>query len=81
MFDMIAFDADDTLWHEQLYVDVQTQLQSLAGYVDPEAILDQLYTVEMRNLNYFGYGVKASLSMIETAIELTGGRGWRDIQN
>ena len=84
MFDMIAFDADDTLWHtEQLYVDVQTQFKALlAGYVDPEAILDQLYTVEMRNLNYFGYGVKGFLlSMIETAIELTGGRvAGRDIQ-
>ena len=84
MFDMIAFDADDTLWHtEQLYVDVQTQFKALlAGYVDPEAILDQLYTVEMRNLNYFGYGVKGFLlSMIETAIELTDGRvAGRDIQ-
>ena len=84
MFDMIAFDADDTLWHtEQFYVDVQTQFKALlAGYVDPEAILDQLYTVEMRNLNYFGYGVKGFLlSMIETAIELTGGRvAGRDIQ-
>lgn len=84
MFDMIAFDADDTLWHtEQLYVDVQTQFKALLeAYVNPEAILDQLYTVEMRNLNYFGYGVKGFvLSMIETAIELTDGRvAGRDVQ-
>jgi len=83
-FEMIAFDADDTLWHtEQLYVDVQTQFKALLeGYVDPEAILDQLYAVEMRNLNYFGYGVKGFvLSMIESAIELTDGRvAGRDLQ-
>ena len=83
-FDMIAFDADDTLWHtEQLYVDVQTQFKALLdNYIDTAALMDALYAVEMRNLNYFGYGVKGFLlSMIETAIELTDGRvAGRDIQ-
>ncbi len=77
MFEMIAFDADDTLWHtEQLYVDVQAQFKALLdGYINTDALMTQFYAVEMRNLDYFGYGVKGFvLSMIETAIELTGGR-------
>jgi len=77
MFDMIAFDADDTLWHtEQLYVDVQAQFKALLdGHINTDALMDQFYRVETRNLDYFGYGVKGFvLSMIETAIELTEGR-------
>lgn len=36
---------------------------------------ERLYEVELRNVEHFGYGVKGFvLSMIETAIELTGGR-------
>jgi putative hydrolase of the HAD superfamily len=38
IFDIIAFDADDTLWHtERLYVDAQARfVQFLANYRDPE---------------------------------------------
>src|SRR5512140_180382 len=36
---------------------------------------EHLYQVEMKNIEHFGYGIKAfALSMIETAIELTDGR-------
>jgi putative hydrolase of the HAD superfamily len=76
-FDIIAFDADDTLWHtERLYVDAQARLvQLLARYQEPEKVNQSLYQVETRNLEHFGYGVKAfALSMIETAVELTEGR-------
>lgn len=76
-FDVIAFDADDTLWHnERLYVDAQTRFgQLLAHYHDAEWIAARLYATEMRNLAHFGYGIKAfALSMIETAVELTEGR-------
>lgn len=76
-FEVIAFDADDTLWHsERLYVGAQAQLkQLLAQYHSPEWIDQRLYQTEMRNLQHFGYGIKAfALSMIETAIELTEGR-------
>ena len=43
---------------------------------------ERLYQTEMRNLDHFGYGIKAfALSMIETAIELTDARiSARDIQ-
>lgn len=76
-FDMLAFDADDTLWQtERLYVDTQTKFKELlAHYHPPEWIDAQLYAAEMRNLPHFGYGIKAfALSLIETAVELTEGR-------
>ena len=85
MFDLIAFDADDTLWHtESLYVNVQGKLKKLlAPYHEPEWVEARLYETEMRNLKVFGYGIKAfTLSMIETAIELTEGRiSGREIQS
>jgi putative hydrolase of the HAD superfamily len=76
-FDVIAFDADDTLWHtEALYTSVQDWFKHLlARYHPPEWIEHKLFETEMRNLSYFGYGIKGfTLSMIETAIELTEGR-------
>lgn len=84
LFELIAFDADDTLWHnERNYISAQTKFrQLLAHYHSPEWIDERLYQTEMRNLQHFGYGAKAfALSMIETAVELTEGRiTGRDIQ-
>ena len=77
MFDLIAFDADDTLWHnETLYARAQDKFkQLLSSYHSQEWIEQRLFETEMRNLQHFGYGIKAfTLSMIETAIELTEGR-------
>jgi len=77
MFDIIAFDADDTLWHnESLYSATQTRLaQVLAPYLDGVDVEARLYETESRNIPYFGYGIKSfTLSMIETAIALTEGR-------
>jgi len=74
--DVIAFDADDTLWHnETLYATAQARFQELlAAYDGDHAALDELYETEMANLPRFGYGIKSfALSMIETAIRLTGG--------
>lgn len=76
-FDLIAFDADDTLWHnERLYADAQAAFaRLLAAYQPPEWIHQHLYRTETRNLQHFGYGAKAfALSMIETALEITEGR-------
>ncbi|GAB4578026.1 MAG: HAD family hydrolase [Anaerolineales bacterium] len=76
-FDMIAFDADDTLWHnERLFIEVQSRFKDLlAHYHSPEWIGARLYDTEVRNIQHFGYGIKAfALSMIETAVELTEGR-------
>jgi putative hydrolase of the HAD superfamily len=76
-FELIAFDADDTLWHnESLYNMTQDRFKELlAPYLNGEVIEHELYETEMRNLARYGYGIKAfTLSMIETAIELTDGR-------
>lgn len=76
-FDVIAFDADDTLWHtERLYVEAQAKfVQLLSHYHAPEWIQERLDETEGRNLAHFGFGIKAfALSMIETAVELTEGR-------
>src|SRR5215471_21130316 len=81
MFDIIAFDADDTLWHnEPLYRGAQRQvldvlLSILGQYHDRDWIERRMYETEVRNLEHYGYGIKGfTLSMIETAIELTEGR-------
>jgi putative hydrolase of the HAD superfamily len=76
-FDWIGFDADDTLWHnERIYNAAQAKFHALlVQYHSIEWIDDRLYQTEMRNLEHFGYGIKAfALSMIETAVELTEGR-------
>ncbi len=83
-FDMIAFDADDTLWHnERLYVNAQTKFaELLSQYHKPEWVSERLYQTETQNIQHFGYGIKAfALSMIETAVKLTEGRiSGKDIQ-
>jgi putative hydrolase of the HAD superfamily len=76
-FDIIAFDADDTLWHnETLFSVTQERFQELLSrYEGVDLTLEKLYEIETRNLNTFGYGIKGfTLSMIEAAIELTQGR-------
>jgi putative hydrolase of the HAD superfamily len=74
----IAFDADDTLWgHEHVFVDAKARcLELLRPYMKPGMDLEQeLYTFERKNLKIFGYGVKGfTLSMIETAVELSNGK-------
>src|SRR5262245_1254558 len=85
MFDVIAFDADDTLWHnEPLYRGPQRQVQDIlldilldirGHYHDRDWIERRMYETEVRNLEHYGYGIKGfTLSMIETAVELTEGR-------
>jgi putative hydrolase of the HAD superfamily len=47
----------------------------LAGHADPQVIAHTLIACERRNLQFYGYGIKGfTLSMIETAVEVTGGR-------
>ncbi len=77
MIRVIAFDADDTLWHNEAYYrDAEAAFRRmLAAYHDEAWIQERLFATEMRNLGHFGYGIKSFvLSMIETAIELTEGR-------
>jgi len=74
MFDVIAFDGDDTLWHnERLFAEAQAQFRDLlSAFHEPEWIDARLAEAEKRNLPHFGYGIKGfALSMIETALDLT----------
>jgi putative hydrolase of the HAD superfamily len=84
MIDVIAFDADDTLWeNETLYSRIQDQFQELLSpYMEPEQVRRKLYETEMSHLPLLGYGIKAFvLSMITTAIEISGGEiSGREIQ-
>jgi putative hydrolase of the HAD superfamily len=84
VIDLVAFDGDDTLWHnESVFSITQAQFgQLMAPYGDGAALESRLFATQMRNLGLFGYGVKSfTLSMIETAIELTDGAvAARDIQ-
>ena len=84
MLTTIAFDADDTLWHnETLFSVTQGQFREiLRRYVGDADIDARLYETEVRNLRLFGYGIKGfTLSMIETAIEVSGERiAVRDIR-
>jgi putative hydrolase of the HAD superfamily len=77
MINMIAFDADDTLWHnENLYHNAKVTLtRILANYGEPDAIQARLDQTEVRNIEYYGYGVKSfALSMVEAAVDVSAGR-------
>ena len=73
----IGFDADDTLWHNESFFRLTQArfLLLLEGHADPDHLEDRLLAAERRNIGHYGYGVKGfTLSMIETAIEVTDGR-------
>lgn len=73
----IGFDADDTLWHnESVFRLTQEQFHGmLADHAEPGHVEKRLLEAERRNIGLYGFGVKGfTLSMIETAIEVTGGK-------
>lgn len=77
VLDVIAFDGDDTLWHnESLYAGAQAEYRRLLARHHPAETVDRrLYETEMRNLEFYGYGIKSfMLSMIETGMDLTNGQ-------
>lgn len=77
MVRVIGFDADDTLWENMgNFLDVQGRFLALLEPFSPKApALPHLQETEIRNLRHFGYGVKGfTLSMIETALDVTEGR-------
>ncbi|KAB2868994.1 MAG: HAD family hydrolase [Bauldia sp.] len=73
----IGFDADDTLWqNEQFYKLTEARFRELLGdHAEAAALSAKLLEAERRNLAVYGFGIKGfTLSMIETAIEVTGGK-------
>jgi len=79
-FDLIAFDGDDTLWHnERSYRDARERfgrMLAAAGVVLTEDEIEaRVSETELANLRFYGYGVSSFvLSLMETAIALTGSR-------
>lgn len=74
---VIGFDADDTLWiNETYFLETEQKLRLLlAPYVDGETVTAELFKTESCNMPLYGYGVKAYiLSVMETAIRITGGK-------
>lgn len=74
---LVAFDGDDTLWHnEPLFWATQQRFAALlAPFADGDALAERLIATEIANLALFGYGIKGFvLSMIETALEVSDNR-------
>jgi putative hydrolase of the HAD superfamily len=77
MIEIIGFDADDTLWHnETLYTLAKDQFQQLlAPYANPEQARRRLDEIEEWNVRHYGYGIKSfALSMVEAALEISAGQ-------
>jgi putative hydrolase of the HAD superfamily len=73
---VIAFDADDTMWvNEPYFQETEHKFCALLeDYAPHHTISQELYKTEMNNLALYGYGIKSFvLSMIETASNLTQG--------
>lgn len=76
-FDLIAFDADDTLWDsEPLYLMGRKRFGQLMAKYGPLEDLDRMADrLEIENLKYYGYGaVSFVMSLIEAAIKWTDGQ-------
>ncbi len=71
---VIAFDADDTLWVNETYFrDTEEKFASLLeGFETKNNIDQELFKMEIKNLELYGYGIKGfMLSMIESALEIS----------
>ncbi|TXE11536.1 HAD family hydrolase [Seonamhaeicola algicola] len=71
---VIGFDADDTLWVNETYFREAEEAfcTLLSEYETPNKLDQELFKMEMANLELYGYGVKAfTLSMVQAALELS----------
>lgn len=71
---VIGFDADDTLWVNETYFRETEErfAELLEGYETKNKIDQELFKMEMKNLELYGYGIKGFvLSMIESALDLS----------
>ncbi len=71
---VIGFDADDTLWVNETYFrETEEKFASLLdGFETKNKIDQELFKMEIKNLELYGYGIKGfMLSMIEAALELS----------
>jgi putative hydrolase of the HAD superfamily len=73
----IGFDADDTLWQNETFFRITEKrfTELLSGHGGHDHIASRLLEAERRNLEFYGYGIKGfTLSMIETAVDVTDGQ-------
>ena len=73
----IAFDADDTLWQNESYFRAAEDefVRWLAEFADRKTVEAHLLEVGKRNVPNIGFGMKTfTFSMIETAIDISGGK-------
>jgi putative hydrolase of the HAD superfamily len=71
---LIAFDADDTLWHNEIHYQetINQVVRILANYAPAEQTRQRLDDIEIRNLSLYGFGAKSFiLSIIEMAIDIS----------
>ncbi|MGJ1264002.1 HAD family hydrolase [Sphingobacterium spiritivorum] len=73
---VIAFDADDTLWvNEPYFQETEREFCNLLqDYLPHHTISQELFRTEMKNLHLYGFGVKGfMLCMIETIARVSQG--------
>ncbi len=73
----IAFDADDTLWHNERFFSLSQArfVDLLSDHAPRDQLEVRLIEAERRNLGRYGFGVKGFvLSMIESALDVTDNR-------
>ena len=71
---VIAFDADDTLFINEPYFQETEQkfCALLNDYLSQQGLSQELFRVEIQNLDLYGYGIKGyTLSMIEAAMNIS----------
>jgi putative hydrolase of the HAD superfamily len=71
---VIAFDADDTLWDNEVYFRETENIfyELVQEFTPPHTTARELLQIEIKNLPLYGYGIKGfMLSMIEAAIQIT----------
>lgn len=71
---VVGFDADDTLWVNETYFrEAEEKFATLLDSYETKNQVDQeLFKMEMQNLELYGYGIKGFvLSMIESALVLS----------
>ncbi len=71
---IIAFDADDTLWHNEPFFDEAQEkfCELFQDYASKQELLSLIFSKQVANLPLYGFGIKAfTLSMIEAALTIT----------
>jgi putative hydrolase of the HAD superfamily len=71
---IIAFDADDTLWHnEAFFQEIENKFcDLLQDYLPAHTLSRELLQTEVANLSLYGYGIKGFiLSLIETSLRVS----------